>query len=58
VEYDFAATWCCVGYASVSDRDVGELEGLKGQPVVGADLENGAVVFVVVSIKGTECMQF
>lgn len=52
MEYDFAAVWCCVGYASIDDRDVGELEGSKGQLVVSADLENGFVVFVV-SMEGT-----
>jgi hypothetical protein len=58
VEYDFAAVWCCVGYASFGDRYVGELEGAKGQLVVGADVENGSVVFDVVSMEGTECTQF
>jgi hypothetical protein len=56
VEYDLAAVWCCVGNATISERDVGELEGAKGQPVVDADLENGFVLFDVVSMEGTECM--
>jgi hypothetical protein len=44
--------------AVIGDRDVGELEGANGQPVVGADLENGFVMFDVVSMEGTECTQF
>jgi hypothetical protein len=51
VEYDIAAIWCCVAYASFGDRYVGELEGEKGHPVVGANLENGSIVFDVVSMK-------
>jgi len=58
VEYDIAAVWCCVGNAAIGERNVGELEGAKGQPVVGADLENGSVVFDVVSSERTECTQF
>jgi hypothetical protein len=58
VEYDIAAVWCCVGYAVIGDKDVGELEGAKGQLVVGADLENGFVMFDVMSMEGTECTQF
>jgi hypothetical protein len=58
VEYDIAVVWCCVGNVAIGERDVRELEGAKGQPVVGADLENGSVVFDVVSIEGTECTQF
>jgi len=30
VEYDITAVWCCVGYAAISDRDVGELERQRG----------------------------
>jgi hypothetical protein len=30
VEYDIAAVWCCVGYASIGDKDVGVLEGAMG----------------------------
>jgi hypothetical protein len=37
VEYDIAAVWCCVGNVVTSEKDVGELEGAKGQSVVGAD---------------------
>jgi hypothetical protein len=58
VEYDLAAVWCCVGNAAIGERDVGELEGAKGQPDVDADLANGSVVFDVVSMEGTECTQF
>ncbi|XP_062164997.1 uncharacterized protein LOC133871585 [Alnus glutinosa] len=58
VEYTIAAVWCCVGYAVIGERAVGELEGVNGQPVVGADLENGSIVFDVVFMEGTECMQF
>jgi hypothetical protein len=57
VEYDIAVVWCCVGYAAIGDRDVGELEVANGQPVVGTDLENDTVMFDVVSMEGTECMQ-
>jgi hypothetical protein len=39
----------------VGERAVGELDGAKGQPVVGADLENGSVVFDVVSMERTKC---
>jgi hypothetical protein len=47
-----------VGYALISDRDVGELKGSKRQPVVGVDLDNGSVVFIVVYMEETECTQF
>jgi hypothetical protein len=57
VEYDIAVVWCCVGYAAIGDRDVWELEVANGQPVVGTDLENDTVMFDVVSMEGTECMQ-
>jgi hypothetical protein len=56
VEHDLATIWCCVGNAAISKRDVEELEGAKGQPVVDANLENGFVVFDVVSMEGTKCM--
>jgi len=52
VEYDIVAVWCCVGYALIGDRDVGELEGAKGQPGDGVDLNNGSVVFNVVCLEG------
>jgi hypothetical protein len=42
MEYDIAAVWCYVGYASISDRDVGELEGAKMQSGDGAHLENSS----------------
>jgi hypothetical protein len=58
VEYDIVDVWCCVDYASISDRDVGELEGAKWQLGDGANLENGSVVFDVVSMEGKECRQF
>jgi len=57
VEYDIAVVWCCVGNAAIGDRDVWELEVANGQPVVGTDLENDTVMFDVVSMEGTECMQ-
>jgi hypothetical protein len=57
VEYDVAAVWYCVGYAVIGERVVGELKGAKGQPVVGADLENGFVVFDVVFMEGMECTE-
>jgi hypothetical protein len=47
-----------VGYAVIGERAVGELEGVNGQPVVGADLENGSIVFDVVFMEGTKCTQF
>lgn len=53
-----ASFWCCVGYASKGERVVGELEGANGQPYVGVDLENGSIVFDVVSMEGTKCTQF
>jgi hypothetical protein len=34
-----------------SVKEMGELEGPKGQPVVGADLENGSIVCDVESIE-------
>jgi hypothetical protein len=46
-----------VGYASKGEV-VGELEGANGQSYVGADLENGSIVFDVVSMEGTKCTQF
>jgi hypothetical protein len=58
VEYDIVAVWCCVGYALIGDRDVGELEGAKGQPGDGVDLNNGSVVFNVVCLEGIEYTQF
>jgi hypothetical protein len=58
VEYDIVAVWCCMGYASFGDRYVRELEGAKGQLVVGADVENNSIVFDVVSMDGTKCTQF
>jgi predicted acyltransferase (DUF342 family) len=58
VEYNLVAAWCCVGNATIGERDVGELEAAKGQLVVDADLENGFVVFDVVSMEGMECTQF
>jgi hypothetical protein len=58
VEYDLADVWCCVGNATIGERDVEELEGTKGQPVVDANLANGSVVFDVMFMEGTECMQF
>jgi hypothetical protein len=58
VEFDLAAVWCCVGNAVIGERDVWELEEVKGQPVVDADLENGSVVFDVVSMEGTKCSHF
>jgi hypothetical protein len=51
VEYDIAAVRYNVGYTSISDRDVRELKGAKRQPDDGADLENGSVVFDVVSME-------
>jgi hypothetical protein len=42
-------------YASIGYGDVGELEGTKGQPGDGANLDNGSVVLNVVSLEGTEC---
>jgi hypothetical protein len=58
VEYDLATVWCCVGNAAIGERDVGELEGAKGQSDVDANLANGSVVFDVMSMEGTECTQF
>jgi hypothetical protein len=40
VEHDLTTICYCVGNAAINERDVGELEGAKGQPVVDADLEN------------------
>jgi hypothetical protein len=50
--------FCVVGYASKGEQVVGELEGANGQSYVGADLENGSIVFDVVSMEGTKCTQF
>jgi hypothetical protein len=58
VEYDLAVVSCCVGNAAIGERDVGELEGAKGQLVVDVDLENGSVMFDVVSMEGIKCTQF
>jgi hypothetical protein len=58
VEYDLPTVWCCVGNATIGERDVGELDGAKGQPVVDADLENRFVVFDVVFMEGTKCTHF
>jgi hypothetical protein len=58
VEYNLVVVWCCVGNAEIGERDVGELEGAKGQLDVDVDLANGSVVFDVVYMEGTECMQF
>lgn len=33
---------------------LGSSRGANGQPYVGADLENGSIVFDVVSIEGTQ----
>jgi hypothetical protein len=54
VERVVASFWCCVGYASKGELVVGELEGANGQPV----LENGSIVFDVVSMEGMKCTQF
>lgn len=58
MQYDLAAVWCCVGNATIGERDVGELEGAKGQLVVDTHLANGSIAFNVVSREGTECTQF
>jgi hypothetical protein len=47
-----------VGNVAIGKRDVAELEGAKGQPVVDANLANGSIMFDVVSIEGTKCTQF
>jgi hypothetical protein len=58
VEYNLVVVWCCVGNVAIGKRDVAELEGAKGQPVVDANLANGSIMFDVVSIEGTKCTQF
>jgi hypothetical protein len=58
VEYDPAAVWCGMGDAAIGERFVGELEGVKGQPNVDADLANGSIVFDVICMEGMECTQF
>jgi hypothetical protein len=47
-----------VGNAAIGERFVGELEGAKGQPDVDTNLANCSIVFDVVCMEGTECMQF
>jgi hypothetical protein len=57
-QYDPAAVWCGVGNVAIGERFVGELKGVKGQPNVDIDLANGSIVFDVMCMEGTECMQF
>jgi hypothetical protein len=47
-----------VGNVAIGERFVGELKGVKGQPNVDIDLANGSIVFDVMCMEGTECMQF
>lgn len=42
----------------IGERYVGELEGVKGQPDVDANLANDFIVFDVVCMKGTKCTLF
>jgi hypothetical protein len=57
VECASLALWCCLGYAFKGELVVGKLEGTAGQPPGVALMEDGSIVFDVVSMAGAECMQ-
>jgi hypothetical protein len=46
-----------VGYASEGERVVGKLEESDGQLLGVALMEDGSIVFDVVSMAGVECTQ-
>jgi hypothetical protein len=58
VECASSTFWCCVGYASKGEWVIDKLEGTAGQPHGVALMENGFIVFDVVSLVGAKCMQF